>query len=279
MNLSRALVVPLIFVCLSTLRPIAWGEAAKPEDLVTLPGFKVELLRTADPATEGSWISIAKDPQGRLLLGAEKTEPITRVTIKDGQVANAEILKIPLSEVMGMLFAFDSLYINGRGIAPDGKDTFGLWRCRSTNNDGNYDKVEFLREWKNGGGDHGAHAILEHPDGKHLTILCGNFCETPADVSPDSPHRNYADDVVLPRAEDSNGFGAGHRGPASAIPTMWLTITTASCLASTATWRMTGACRGIARSAFSTPRAVRILDSAKAPRNGPSITTIACLPR
>jgi putative heme-binding domain-containing protein len=217
MNLSRALVVPLIFVCLSTLRPIAWGEAAKPEDLVTLPGFKVELLRTADPATEGSWISIAKDPQGRLLLGAEKTEPITRVTIKDGQVANAEILKIPLSEVMGMLFAFDSLYINGRGIAPDGKDTFGLWRCRSTNNDGNYDKVEFLREWKNGGGDHGAHAILEHPDGKHLTILCGNFCETPADVSPDSPHRNYADDVVLPRAEDSNGFGAGHRGPGGSV--------------------------------------------------------------
>src|ERR1700741_636720 len=112
MNCSRPLAVVLALSCLTYFQPRVYGEAAKPEDLVTLPGFKVELLRTADPATEGSWISIARDPQGRLLLGAERTQPITRVTIKDGRVTDAEILKIPLSEAMGMLFAFDSLYIN-----------------------------------------------------------------------------------------------------------------------------------------------------------------------
>jgi len=218
MNVSRCLVAFLTLGLVSAaFQSTARGEAAKAEDLETLPGFKVELIRTADPATEGSWISIAKDPQGRLLVGAEKTEPISRLTIKDGQVTNAEILKIPLSEVMGMLFAFDSLYINGRGIGPEGKDVFGLWRCRSTNHDDNFDKIEFLREWKNGGGDHGAHAILLHPDGKHLTVLCGNFCEQPPDVSPNSPHRHYADDLVLPRAEDSNGFGAGHKGPGGSV--------------------------------------------------------------
>src|SRR5579871_191177 len=112
--------------------PPVKGTAASPEALETLPGFKVELVRTADPATEGSWISIAKDPKGRLLLGAERKEPITRLTMKDGQVVQAEILKIPLTEVMGMCFAFDSLYINGRGHTPDGHELFGLWRCRST---------------------------------------------------------------------------------------------------------------------------------------------------
>ena len=198
----------------------AAGEPAKPEALDTLPGFKVELIRTADAATEGSWISIAKDSKGRLLLGAEKKEPISRVTIKDGQVAQAEILKIPLSEVMGMLVAFDSLYINGRGNAPDGHEVFGLFRCRSTHGDDEYDQVELLREWKGGGGDHGAHTILLNPDKKHLNVVCGNFVDVPADILPTSPHRNYADDLVLPRAEDGNGFGAGRQPPGGFVVRM-----------------------------------------------------------
>lgn len=196
------------------------GSAAQPEALNTLPGFKVELIRVADPATEGSWISIVKDPQGRLLVGGERKEPISRLTLKDGKVVKAEILKIPLGEVMGMRFAFDSLYINGRGNAPDGHDAFALWRCRSTKNDGEFDKIEMLREWKGGGGDHGAHAILLSPDQKHLNVLCGNFVDVPDDVLPTSPHRNYADDLVLPRAEDGNGFGAGRKPPGGFVVRM-----------------------------------------------------------
>jgi putative heme-binding domain-containing protein len=209
--------ITLSLIHVSTILSAVAGEVTKPEALETLPGFKVELIRTADAVTEGSWISIAKDPQGRLLLGAEKKEPISRLTIKDGQVVKAEILKIPLSEAMGMLFAFDSFYINGRGNAPDGHEVFGLFRCRSTHGDDNYDKVELLREWKGGGGDHGAHAILLNPDKKHLNIVCGNFVDVPDDVLPSSPHRNYADDLVLPRAEDSNGFGAGRKPPGGSV--------------------------------------------------------------
>ncbi len=196
------------------------GNVTKPEALDTLPGFKVEIVRVADAATEGSWISIAKDPKGRLLVGGERKEPISRLTIADGKVAKAEILKIPLGEVMGMLFAFDSLYINGRGNAPDGHEVFGLWRCRSTKGGDEFDKIELLREWKGGGGDHGAHAILLNPDKRHLNVLCGNFVDVPADVLPTSPHRNYADDLVLPRAEDGNGFGAGRKPPGGFVVRM-----------------------------------------------------------
>ena len=158
--------------------------------------------------------------KGRLLLGAEPKEPISRLTLKDGKVTKAEILKIPLSEVMGMLFAFDSLYINGRGNGPDGKSVYGLWRCTSTTAEEAFDKVEFLREWKGGGGDHGAHTILLNPDKKHLNVLCGNFVDVPADVLPTSPHKNYADDLVLPRAEDGNGFGAGRKPPGGFVVRM-----------------------------------------------------------
>jgi putative heme-binding domain-containing protein len=199
----------------------AKGEVAKPEALQTLPGFKIELVKAADAATEGSWISIAKDPKGRLLVGAERKEPISRLTLQDGKVVKSEILTIPLSEVMGMRFAFDSLYINGRGAAPeDGHDAFGLWRLKSSKGDDNYDKVEMLREWKGGGGDHGAHAILLSPDKKHLDIVCGNFVDIPTDILPTSPHRNYADDLVLPRAEDGNGFGAGRKPPGGFVVRM-----------------------------------------------------------
>ena len=196
------------------------GNVTKPEALDTLPGFKVELLRTADPATEGSWISIVKDPKGRLLLGGERKEPISRLTIVDGKVAKAEMLVIPLGEVMGMLFAFDSLYINGRGNAPDGHEVFGLWRCTASKGDDAFDKVELLREWKGGGGDHGAHAIVLNPDRKHINVLCGNFVDVPGDVLPTSPHRNYADDLVLPRAEDATGFGAGRKPPGGFVVRM-----------------------------------------------------------
>src|SRR5436305_990484 len=35
------------------------------EALQTLPNFKIELLMTADPKVNGSWINMAKDSQGR----------------------------------------------------------------------------------------------------------------------------------------------------------------------------------------------------------------------
>jgi putative heme-binding domain-containing protein len=196
------------------------AEPLSPAALRTAPGFKVELLKAADLDEEGSWISIAEDMQSRLYLGGERGEPITRVTIKDGKIVSAERLKLPLSEVMGMLFAFDSLYVHGRGLSADGRVVYGLFRCRSTTSEGQFDKVELLREWRGGGGDHGAHSILLSPDGRHLDILCGNFCDIPTDLQAGSPHRNYAEDHVLPRSEDANGFGAGRKPPGGFIVRM-----------------------------------------------------------
>lgn len=182
--------------------------------LETLPGFKVEHVLRANGKT-ASWICLAKDPKGRLLLGGQRGQPIIRVTLEGGKVVREETLKIPVTETMGMLFVDNVLYLNGAGS--DGK--FCLFRCRDTSGDDSYDQVERLREWRGGAGEHGAHGIVLGPD-KKLYIVCGNFVDPPTDLAPTSPHRVYGDDLALRRAEDGNGFGAGRQPPGGFVARM-----------------------------------------------------------
>jgi len=43
--------------------------------------------------------------------------------------------------------------------------------------------------------------------------MAGNFTKPPEGLSPDSPHRNWAEDQLLPRAPDGNGFATGIMAP------------------------------------------------------------------
>src|SRR4051794_15510533 len=90
------------------------GTATPAANLAALPGFKVELLRSAQ-AGEGSWVSMAVDPKGRLFISPQEgTGNILRVTLaKDGQVEKVEKVALPVGSAMGLLYAFDSLYVNG----------------------------------------------------------------------------------------------------------------------------------------------------------------------
>lgn len=184
------------------------------EVLDTLPGFTIEHVLTADARTNGSWICMANDPKGRLLLGAQSGQPITRVTLEDGKVVKQEIMSIPVSETMGMLFVGDVLYISGKG-----ERGFALYRCKDTKGDDSYDDVEFLREWRGGSGEHGSHGLVLGPDNM-LYAVCGNFTGLPHDLAESSPHRNYGDDLALPRMEDGNGFGAGAKPPGGYVARM-----------------------------------------------------------
>ncbi len=183
------------------------GEATPAESLKVADGFKVELLRSSQPG-EGSWVAMTTDPKGRLIVSPQDKEPMLRFTIgKDGKIAKMETIELPVRSAMGLLYAFDSLYVNGMG--PDG---YHLYRLRDTNGDDQYDKFELLRKWKGGPGEHGAHGIVLGED-KKLYIVCGNFVDVPDDILPTSPHKNYRDDLVLPRMEDGRGFGAGRKPP------------------------------------------------------------------
>src|SRR5882672_1115159 len=103
------------------------GEATPTESLKVADGFKVELLRSSQPG-EGSWVSMTVDPKGRLIVSPQDKEPMLRFTIgKDGKIAKMETIELPVRGAMGLLYAFDSLYVNGMG--PDG---YHLYRLRDT---------------------------------------------------------------------------------------------------------------------------------------------------
>ncbi|HEX4795386.1 MAG TPA: c-type cytochrome [Humisphaera sp.] len=90
-----------------------------PADVIqTLNGFKLELVLRADPQRQGSWISMNKDDKGRLLLGGQAGQPMTRLTLQDGKVVKQEELKLPVSEVMGILWVNDALYVDGSATLP-----------------------------------------------------------------------------------------------------------------------------------------------------------------
>ena len=187
---------------------VAVDFAENPQEaLQVLEGFQVEHVLRANLAKNGSWICLQKDPQGRLLLGGQGNQPITRVTLEQGKCVKEEVLHIPVSEAMGMLFVDQALYINGKG-----SKGFGLYRCKDTKGDDSYDDVEMLREWVGGSGEHGAHGLVLGAD-RMLYAVCGNFTDAPKDLAPSSPHRNYADDLALKRMEDGNGFGVGKPPP------------------------------------------------------------------
>ncbi|PYI83449.1 MAG: heme-binding protein [Verrucomicrobia bacterium] len=189
----------------------AQGPTATPaEKLATLPGFKVELLHSATKE-EGSWISMAIDPKGRLIISPQDDRnklPLLRVTLtKQGQIEKIEKINQPVWTAMGLLYAFDSLYVSGNGA-----NGLGLYRLKDTDGDDQYDSLEFLRKIDGAAGEHGSHALVVGPD-KKIYWIHGNFVKLPGDLSPSSPHRNYADDLLLGRMEDGNGFGRGNKPP------------------------------------------------------------------
>jgi putative heme-binding domain-containing protein len=113
-------------------------------------------------------------------------------------------LPLPISETMGLLYAFDHLYVTGNG--PKG---YGLYKCKERE-DGSFD-VKPLKIF-GAGGEHGAHAVVLGPD-KHLYVINGNHTNVPADLAPTSALRNYAEDHLRPRQPDGNGHATGRMAP------------------------------------------------------------------
>lgn len=185
------------------------GNATPAEQLIVPPGFTVELIRSAE-TNEGSWISMAVDPQGRLIISPQQDERLLlRVTLtKAGQVAKVEPIPAPVKQAMGMCYAHDSLYVNAHG--PNGT---GLYRLVDANRNDRFDtnEVQFLKKFA-GEGEHGYHAVVAGPDGM-IYVMNGNHTKVPEGTAPNSPHRNYQEDLLLPRLWDANGHAVGVLAP------------------------------------------------------------------
>ncbi len=191
-------------------KPADKPNAATPaEELTVAPGFKVELLKSA-AKEEGSWVSMAIDDQGRLYISCQgkpegaglkkedKWGGLFRVTLDaQGHIAQWEKVGVPVGDSMGMLWAFNSLYVSGDG--PEGR---GIYRLKDTDADGNLDSWAMWKKVPGGNGEHGAHALALGPDGKSIYVIHGNSTPLVEGTDAQSPYRNYAEDDLLPRVMD-----------------------------------------------------------------------------
>lgn len=196
-----------------------WGDVLKvpmatsAESLTVLPGFKVELLHSSEIG-QGSWICMTIDQKGRLIISPQDDkQPLLRLTLtRSGKVSQIEPIPAPVHQAMGLLYAHDSLYANAHG--PSGT---GLYRLIDANHNDQFEtnEVHFLKKFE-GEGEHGYHAVVEGPD-KMIYVMNGNHTKLPKGLEPNSPHKNYQEELLLPRQWDANGHAVGILAPGGHI--------------------------------------------------------------
>jgi len=171
-------------------------------------GFKVERLLEVPPE-QGSWVAMTFDGRGRLIVSPQEG-PLRRLDLRQSPAA-VETIDAPVGDAQGLLWAFDSLYLNGKG--PSG---CGLYRLRDADGDGRFEEVRLLRAWPIEMTEHGPHGITLGPDGK-LYVVTGNYTKPLTGLSPRSPYRNYAEDLLLPRQWDATGHAVGLLAPGGVV--------------------------------------------------------------
>jgi len=190
------------------LRPSVTAAA----DIKAPEGFKVERLHALDE-DEGSWVAMCFDGAGRI-IASDAGGRLVRVTLPaiggDPEATKIEPINLPVGHANGLLWAFDSLYVMvcQEGVYEAGS---GVYRVRDTDGDGVFDKVELLRKLS-GSGDHGPHALMLSPDGKSITVVCGNATR-PTEYQRYQVPPLWKDDLALPKIK-GHGFMLGNGAPA-----------------------------------------------------------------
>lgn len=194
--------------------PLKVPTATTSDQLIVKKDFNVELLYSVPQDQEGSWVSMCTDPRGRLIV-CDQYGGLFRVTppgINGASELQIEPIKVDIGEAQGLLWAFDSLYVV---VNSGGKYTSGVYRVQDTDGDDQLDKLTTLRQWPNGSGEHGPHAVLLTPDQKGLYIVVGNKTELTEFNSSRVP-QIWDEDNMLPRPY-GRGFMKGVPAPAGYI--------------------------------------------------------------
>jgi len=175
---------------------LAAPRTATPPASITVPtGFTVELVRSAQES-ESSWISMAFDEAGRIIVGLDdvgvaRLAPPTSV----GGEWSFTRLDDTLRHCRGVLVHEGSLYVNAC-------DTKELWRFRDADGDGTYrdrTKLESF-DYRSRYG-HGQNQLTVGPDGALWSIV-GNDVTFPPGTSQESPYRDPRTDRLLPDPAD-----------------------------------------------------------------------------
>lgn len=231
MTASSCMKCILIFGMLSFIACFASSgyaqRSATPPERIRLPdGFKIELLYSVPRDDQGSWVAMCQDDKGRLIVSDEhgglyrfpipnlgepvdpaSIQPITysivgakerkMMTGTDPKPMTEQLAELPkIGHAQGLCYAFDSLYVvvSSRSSAMG----CGVFRLLDTDGDDNFDKLVKLKSLGDTAGEHGPHAIIPAPDGKHLYVVIGNQTKVPADYSHSLVPEVWGEDQLLP---------------------------------------------------------------------------------
>jgi putative heme-binding domain-containing protein len=191
--------------------------------ITLLEGFDADLIYEV-PKEQGSWVAMAFDPKGRLIVSDQDSQGVFRVTLppvgaKGPIETNVYVESLPdfpydpipwgsrtVGGALGFLYAFDSLYMSSMK---------GFYRIRDTDGDDQYDEFTLLKKLYVGY-EHSAHTIIKTEDGKGLYLVSGNHSRVPEGVEPLQPPV-WGLDSLLPAMNDPSGHAVGVRAPAGWI--------------------------------------------------------------
>ncbi len=185
--------------------------------ITLIEGFDAELIYSV-PKEQGSWVAMAFDPKGRIIVSDQDSNGVFRVTLPEEGNPNSEISveslegfpydPIPwgsrtVGGALGFLYAFDSLYMSSMK---------GFYRIRDTDGDDTFDEFTLLKKL-HVGYEHSAHCMIKTEDGEGLYLVSGNHSPLPDGVVSLQPEV-WGLDSLLPAMPDSNGHAVGVRAPA-----------------------------------------------------------------
>ncbi|MGK0197426.1 MAG: putative heme-binding domain-containing protein [Yoonia sp.] len=232
--------LPLFLAALFAANTFANAQrsATPPEQIRLAEGFQIELIYSVPRDDKGSWVAMCQDDKGRLIVSdqygglyrfpvpkpgkkvdpaaieqitysADKTKPRPGEPRPTAKAVDDAKGKLPhIGHAQGLCYAFDSLYVvvNSRASTTGS----GVFRLLDTDGDDQFDKVVTIKQLAATGGEHGPHAILPAPDGKHLYVVMGNQTELPADYTHSRVPEVWAEDQLFPSLQH---FMAGTEAP------------------------------------------------------------------
>ena len=192
----KSLLIPLLLLATTSFAQLA--DQATPVSAIKMAkGFRAELLYSVPKADQGSWVSMTQDDKGRMIC-SDQYDALFRITPPEigGSPSETKIekLSIDFGHCQGLLYANGSLYGVVNDDAYQGR---GLYRCKDTNGDDQFDTVEMLRSFPGKAGEHGPHGVVLAPDGKSLYVMCGNQTPEPSCETSRVP-RHWDEDQLYP---------------------------------------------------------------------------------
>ena len=140
-----------------------------PDSFFTLPGFEIELLRSAGKE-ENSWVSMAFDLKGRITIGREDKGLLRFSLSPAGSIVRVERIEDTLKECRGLLYAHGALYANAN-------NSRALYRLRDLDGDGQFEEKKILYQ-SEGGVGHGRNDLALGPDGM-IYVIHGDSVHIP----------------------------------------------------------------------------------------------------